>query len=148
MIYFIQSEGWTTVLKLPAKKQEEWKAACWDELEVLRRWEVFEMTNLPKGQKIIRNRWVSNIKSDGYKKACLVAKGFSQVEGIDFFELFSAVVHFETVWLMLALSSLEGWHIQGVDILGLQLIFFQFFDDFQSKCFGGTLRVSISNERG
>jgi Reverse transcriptase (RNA-dependent DNA polymerase) len=50
------------------------------------------------------------------KKACLVAKGFSQVEGIDFFELFSPVVCLETVRFMLALSSLEDWHVQGLDV--------------------------------
>jgi hypothetical protein len=43
-------------------------------------------------------------------------KGFFQVEGIDFDEIFSPVVHFKTVRLMIALTSLENWHIQGVDV--------------------------------
>ena len=104
------------ILRLPKKEQEEWKAACKEELEALRKREVFEITDLPKGRKIIRNRWVFDIKSDGRKRARLVAKGFSQVEGIDFDEIFSPVVRFETVRLMLALSSLESWHVQGVDV--------------------------------
>jgi Reverse transcriptase (RNA-dependent DNA polymerase) len=91
------------ILKLPKKEQEEWKTACQDELEVLKRQEVFEITNLPKGHKIIKNRWVFDIKTDGHKKACLVAKDLSQVKKIDFFELFSQVVPFETVHFMLAL---------------------------------------------
>jgi len=45
---------------------------------------------------------------DGRKKACLVAKGFSQVEGLDFNQVFSPVMHFETVHLMLALAALEN----------------------------------------
>jgi Reverse transcriptase (RNA-dependent DNA polymerase) len=104
------------ILKLPKKEQEEWKTACWDKLEALKRGEVFEITNLPKGHKIIENRWVFDIKTDGRKKACLVAKGFSQVEEINFFELFSPVVCFKTVRFMLALSSLEDWHVQGLDV--------------------------------
>jgi len=48
------------------------------------------------------------VKSDGRKKARLVAKGFSQV--------FSPVVHFETVCLMLALAALENWYITGLDV--------------------------------
>ena len=68
---------------------------------------VFELTDLPKGRKVIRYRWVFDIKQDGQKKAHLLAKGFSQVEGIDFNEIFSPVVCFETVRLMLALSLLE-----------------------------------------
>jgi len=39
---------------------------------------------------------VFNIKPDGHYQSCLVAKGFSQVEGIDFDKLFSPVVRYET----------------------------------------------------
>ena len=77
---------------------------------------IFKLTDLPKGRKVIKNRWVFNIKQDGQKKAHLVAKGFSQMEGIDFNEIFSPVVRFETVRLMLALSSLEGWHMEALDV--------------------------------
>ena len=43
-------------------------------------------------------------------------KGFSQVEGLGFNQVFSPVVHFETVHLMLALAALENWYITGLDI--------------------------------
>ena len=56
------------------------------------------------------------MKTDGYKCAQLVAKGFSQVEGIDFNQIFSLVVRFETVHLILALSALENWHIKVLDV--------------------------------
>ena len=56
------------------------------------------------------------MKPDGCKCACLVAKGFSQVEGVDFDKIFSPVVRFETVWLMLALATLENWHIESLDV--------------------------------
>jgi Reverse transcriptase (RNA-dependent DNA polymerase) len=82
---------------LPKAAQEEWKIACKEELEALRRHNIFKLTDLPKGHKTIDCRWVFDIKSDGCKKARLVAQGFSQVEGIDFNELFSPVVHFESV---------------------------------------------------
>ena len=45
-----------------------------------------------------------------------MAKGFSQVEGLDFDQIFSLVVRFETVCLILALAALEGWSITGLDI--------------------------------
>ena len=56
------------------------------------------------------------MKSDGCKKACLVAKGFSQVEGLDFDQVFSPVMHIETVCLMLALAALENWYITGLNV--------------------------------
>jgi Reverse transcriptase (RNA-dependent DNA polymerase) len=101
---------------LPKAAQEEWKIACKEELEALRQCNVFKLTNLPKGRKTIGCRWVFNVKSDSRKKARLVAQGFLQVEGIDFNELFSPVVRFESVQLILALSALEDYYCVGVDI--------------------------------
>jgi Reverse transcriptase (RNA-dependent DNA polymerase) len=72
------------LMHLPKAAQEEWKIACKEELEALCQRNIFKLTNLPKGRKTIGCRWVFDIKSDGHKKARLVAQGFSQVEGIDF----------------------------------------------------------------
>jgi hypothetical protein len=108
-------------MHLPKAMQGEWKIACKEELEALHRHNVFKLTNLPKGQKTIGCRWVFDIKSDGCKKARLVAQGFSQVEGIDFNELFSPVVHFESVQLILALSTLEDYYCVSVDVCNAYL---------------------------
>ncbi|KAL7281613.1 hypothetical protein ACG7TL_004930 [Trametes sanguinea] len=109
---------WTyrDITHLSEAEQREWKAACQDELEALRRRKVFELVDCPKGCKVIKNRWVFHVKSDGRKKARLVAKGFSQVEGIDYDQIFSPVVRFETVRLILALAALENWYITGLDV--------------------------------
>lgn len=50
------------------------------------------------------------------KKARLIAKGFFQVEDIDFNEIFSPVVRFESVYLILALIALEGWYISSLNV--------------------------------
>jgi Reverse transcriptase (RNA-dependent DNA polymerase) len=104
------------LMHLPKATQEEWKIACKEKLEALRQRNVFKLTNLPKGRKTIGCRWVFDVKSDGHKKARLVAQGFSQVEGIDFNELFSPIVRFESVQLILALSALEDYYCVGVDV--------------------------------
>jgi Reverse transcriptase (RNA-dependent DNA polymerase) len=103
-------------MHLQKAAQDKWKTACKEELEALHRCNVFKLTNLPKGRKTIGCRWVFDVKSDGCKKARLVAQGFSQVEGIDFNELFSPVVRFESVRLILALSALEDYYCVGVDV--------------------------------
>ena len=92
------------------------KKACKEELEALHWYKVFEIVDRPKGTNIVKNRWVFDIKTDGWKKARLVAKGFSQIEGLDFDQIFSPVVRFETVCLILALAALNNWYIQAVDV--------------------------------
>ena len=46
----------------------------------------------------------------------LVSKGFSQVEGVDYHQIFSPVIQFETMQCMFALTTLEGWHISGLNV--------------------------------
>jgi hypothetical protein len=104
------------IMRMSPAQQKEWKMACKQELDSLRVQDVYDIVDPPPGRKIIKNRWVFNVKSDRRKKARLVAKGFSQVEGIDFDNIFSPVVRFETVCLMLALAVLENWNMLGVDV--------------------------------
>ena len=65
---------------------------------------------------MIKDHWVYGVKSLGQKRSRLVAKGFSQIEGIDFDELFSPVVRYETARLMLSIAALEDLDIHSVDV--------------------------------
>ena len=109
---------WTSrdILRLPKGCLEEWRTACERELDTLNRRNVFDLVERPRGRKVIRNRWVFDIKDDGRKRARLVAKGFSQVEGLDYDQVFSPVVRFKTVRLILALAALENWVAYGLDV--------------------------------
>jgi len=104
------------MIGLPAGQLEEWRAACQREIEILTKQHVFDMVVRPRGCRVIKNRWVFDVKPDGRKRACLVAKGFSQVEGKDFDQIFSPVVRFDTVRLILALAALESWFLSGLDV--------------------------------
>ena len=77
------------IMCMPLAQQKEWKAACKQELDSLHARDIYDIVDPPPGRKIIKNHWVFDVKSDGRKKAQLVAKGFSQVEGIDFDDIFS-----------------------------------------------------------
>ena len=106
----------------PAGQLEEWRAACQWEIETLTKRHVFDMVVCPRGCRVIKNQWVFDVKPDGRKRACLIAKGFSQVEGKDFDQIFSPVVRFETVRLILALAALEGWYLSGLDVRNAYLM--------------------------
>jgi len=104
------------VAKLQADSKKRWLESCFKELKSLNDRDVYEIVDLPKGRKAVKNCWVFNIKPDGHYRSRLVAKGFSQVEGIDFNELSSPVVCYETARLLLAVAALEDLDIQSIDV--------------------------------
>ena len=79
------------------------------------------MVDLPPGCKTIGNKWVLNIKHkangtiDIYK-AQLVAKGYTQQEGIDNKETFSPVVRFASIHLILAIVARMDIELYQMDV--------------------------------
>jgi hypothetical protein len=49
-------------------------------------------------------------------KAQLIAKGYVQQPSIDFEEVFAPVAHMESVHLVLALATDEGWEVHHMDV--------------------------------
>jgi len=45
-----------------------------------------------------------------------VAKGYSQIKGIDFFDTFSLVVKITTIRFVLALALVKGWMLHQLDV--------------------------------
>ena len=56
-------------------------------------WSFVKIKDVPKGRKIIGNRWVFALKDDGTYRARTVGQGFSQVPGKDFHDNHAPVVH-------------------------------------------------------
>ncbi|KAF7761980.1 hypothetical protein Agabi119p4_9972 [Agaricus bisporus var. burnettii] len=102
--------------QLPATEKKCWLDACLEELKALKKCGVYELVDLPKGRRAIKNCWVFNQKGDGRLQARLVANGFSQVKGIDFDELFSPVVRYKTARLLFGVATLEDWDMFSVDV--------------------------------
>jgi len=93
------------IMRMPSVQQKDWIDACCQELDSLQEHRVYDLVNPPQGWRVIKNRWVFDQKTDRRKRVRLVAKGFSQVEGIDFDNVFSLVVQYKSVRLMIALAA-------------------------------------------
>jgi len=46
--------------------KKRWLESCLEELKSLKDRDVYEIVDLPKGRKAVKNHWVLNIKPDGY----------------------------------------------------------------------------------
>ncbi|TXG57200.1 hypothetical protein EZV62_018513 [Acer yangbiense] len=67
-------------------------SAVWEELRALQKNETWEISELPKGKKLVGCKWIFTVKhkADGTVerfKVRLVAKGFIQSYGIDYMEI-------------------------------------------------------------
>jgi hypothetical protein len=82
---------------------------------------TWDLVPIPRGRKLVRCKWVykTNYTSDGSverHKAQLVAKGFSQVEGIDYNETFSHVAKMNSIPLVLSLPTSHKWEVHQMDV--------------------------------
>lgn len=79
-----------------------------DELDALERTKIWPVFHLPKDKHCISCKWVYKVKDklDGSierYKAILVAKGYTQKECINYFDIFSHVAKITIVRILLAI---------------------------------------------
>ena len=95
---------------------EEWTQVCQYEMDALAKNGTWELVDLLPNKKAVKSKWVFKLKADGCYRAHLVAKGFTQIPGIDYDETVSPGACFESLRMLLALAALEDWHIHQMDV--------------------------------
>eukprot|EP00253_Pinus_taeda_P029196 PITA_29196 len=83
--------------------------------------EAWDLVELPAGRKPIGSKWVfkkkTNAKGKVEKyKAWLVAKGYSQVPGIDFRDIFSTVAKVTSIRLLLSIAAAFDFEVEQMDV--------------------------------
>ena len=118
-----------TIPKLPSTpikysqtaQSPHWQQAIKDEFTALQANHTWTLCPRPPHKNIITNMWVYKVKqkADGTLdrfKACLMAKGFQQLDGIDYADTFSPVVKSSTIRAILAIAVHFDWPTRQLDV--------------------------------
>ena len=108
-----------------AKKRADWpmwEEAIQKELDALQKADTWDVVERPSDKNIVGSKWVFKIKKDSEGriakyKARLVARGFTQVYGVDYTETFAPVAKLASLRTILAMAAREDWPIEVFDFL-------------------------------
>jgi hypothetical protein len=103
-----------------ALRDLDWVLAMQEELNNFTRNEVWHLVPRPN-QNVIGTKWVFRNKQDEHgvvtrNKSRLVAKGYSQVEGLDFDETYAPVARLESIRILLAYATYHGFKLYQIDV--------------------------------
>jgi hypothetical protein len=103
-----------------ALKDPDWVVAMQEELNNFTRNEVWHLVPHPN-QNVVGTKWVFRNKQDENgvmtrNKARVVAKGYSQVEGLDFDETYAPVARLESIRILLANATYHGFKLYQMDV--------------------------------
>ena len=102
------------------KDKDSWVEAMHEEINSLKKNNTFELVELPKGRRALKNKWVFKLKrgDDNFikYKARLVVKGYGQKKGIDFDEIFSLVVKLSSIRVVLGLVASLNLELEQLDV--------------------------------
>lgn len=73
------------------------------------------LVNLPQGRKLVGSKWIYKIKykqNEDIKryKVRLVDRGYSQIEGFDYYQTYALVAKITTVKIIITIASIRGWN--------------------------------------
>src|SRR4051794_35718493 len=104
---------------------DNWLKAMKDEIDQLEKLGTYQLEDLPMGRQAVGKKWVYNTKinPDGtiQHKAQLVAQGFSQRPGLDYFDTYSPVMRMESLRVLLVIVANLDWEADQMDVVGAYL---------------------------
>jgi hypothetical protein len=88
--------------------------------------DVWHIVLRPKGKSVVTSKWIYKIKhaTDGSVekyKVIFVARGFSQVEGVDYDETFAPLARYTSIRIIISLAASMGWKLHQMDVKTISL---------------------------
>ena len=101
--------------------KSETAKAMHEEMQSLHENYTYDLVELPKGRRALKNKWVYRLKTEENNskpryKARLVVKRSSQRKGIDFEEIFSLVVKVSSIRVVLGLATSLDLEMEQLDV--------------------------------
>jgi hypothetical protein len=120
-VYLMDDTSKTLAETFASPDVDDWKEAVHSEIDSILSNGTWEMVDRPYGCKPIGCKWVFNAKlrSDGNidkYKVRLVAKGYTQKEGEDFFYTYSPVARLIIIRVLLSLAASHGMFVHQMDV--------------------------------
>lgn len=118
---FMIDEPNTYKQAIESEEKDDWNRAMKEEFDSLIQNETWELVSRPLNECVVTNRWVfkRKINTDGSIerfKARLVARGFTQEYGVNYYETFSPVVRFTSIRMMVAIAVNRKMKIKQFDV--------------------------------
>jgi hypothetical protein len=103
-----------------ALQDPDWVVAMQDELNNFKRNKVWSLVERPN-QNVVGTKWLFRNKQDGFRvvtrnNARLVAKGYSQVKGLDFEETFAPVARLESIQILVTYATHHDFKLYQIDV--------------------------------
>jgi hypothetical protein len=104
-----------------ASGRQVWRDAMMEEYNSIMKNDVWEVVPRPEGKSVVTSRWLYKLKHAGdgsieKYKARFVARGFSQVEGVDYDETFALVARYTSIRAVISIAAEMGWKIHQMDV--------------------------------
>jgi hypothetical protein len=122
LIVYLMDDTPTTITKASTSPDaDDWKEADQNEMDSIFSNGTWEVTDRPYGCKPVGCKWVfkKKLKPNGTiekYKARIVAKGYTQKEGEDFFDTYSPIARMTTIRVLLSLAASYGLLIHQMDV--------------------------------
>ena len=93
-----------------------------EEMDSFQKNQTWDLVELLEGKRVVGCKWVFKKKfglssAEVIKyKACLVVKGYSQKEGMDYNELFSPIIRHTSIRVLVALVATMDMELEQLDV--------------------------------
>ena len=98
-----------------------WEEVIEEELKMLKEAGTWDIVNVPKDANVVGSKWVFRAKNDAAGnvvryKGQLVAQGFTQVPGVNYFDMFALVAWLASIRTVLAFAAFKDYETGQINI--------------------------------